>query len=121
VIGDGLPGRRSAISTGVERSYAVMVDEGLSSEAEALELRLASVVDAGRARLLTIGEGHEQIGQLGVGAVRDDEPRDIVAPVPGAQLMASVGPRRSDRIIEPSRASLRKRLRRLQTKKPPAV
>jgi hypothetical protein len=32
VIGGGPPGRRSAISTGVERSCAVMRAEGLSSE-----------------------------------------------------------------------------------------
>jgi hypothetical protein len=52
----GLPGRRLAISTDVERSCAVMVDEGSSSEAKAFELRLAAVVDAERARLLAIGE-----------------------------------------------------------------
>jgi len=63
-----------------------MVEEGLSSKAEALELGLASVVDAERARLLAIGEGHEQLGQLGVGAMRGDEPLDIVAPVPTASL-----------------------------------
>ena len=57
-----------------------------SSEAEAFELRLASVVDAERARLLAIGEGHQELGQLGVGAVRGDEARDIVAPVPTASL-----------------------------------
>jgi hypothetical protein len=57
-----------------------------SSEAEAFELRLASVVDAERARLLAIGEGHQELGQLGVGAVRGDEARDIVAPVPTAAL-----------------------------------
>jgi hypothetical protein len=73
VIGGGLPGRRSAISTGVERSCAVMVEEGLSSEAKAFELGLASVVDAERARLLAIGERGQQVSQLGVGAVRGDE------------------------------------------------
>jgi hypothetical protein len=62
VIGGGLLGRRSAISTGVERSCAVMVDEGLSSEAEALELRFESVIDAERARLLAIGERHQELG-----------------------------------------------------------
>jgi hypothetical protein len=39
-----------------------MVDEGLSSEAEALEPSLASVIDAERARLLTIGERRQQLG-----------------------------------------------------------
>jgi hypothetical protein len=39
-------------------------------------------VDAERARLLAIGEGHEQVGQLGVGAMHSDKPFDVVAPVP---------------------------------------
>ena len=65
-----------------------MVEEGLSSEAKALELRFASVVDAERARLLAIGEGHRELGQLGVGAVRGDETGDAVAPMPAAPLAA---------------------------------
>jgi hypothetical protein len=44
-----------------------------SSEAEALEPRLASIVDAQRARLLAIRERHQEFGQLGVGTVRGDE------------------------------------------------
>jgi hypothetical protein len=46
-----------------------MVEEGLSSEAKALELRFASVVDAERARLLAIGKRHQQIGEFGVGTM----------------------------------------------------
>jgi len=63
-----------------------MSEEGLSQEAEALELRSAPVVDADRAGLVAVGERHEQIGQLGVGAVRGDETGDIVATVPAAPL-----------------------------------
>ena len=36
---------------------------------------------------------HQELGQLGVGAVRGDEPGDVVAPVPPAPL-ASDGDRR---------------------------
>ena len=65
---------------------ADMVDEWLRSEAEALELRFASVVDADRAGLVAIGERHEQISQLGVGALRGDETGDVVVPIPAASL-----------------------------------
>jgi hypothetical protein len=75
----------------------------LSSEAEALELRLASVMDAERARLLSIGERHQQVGQLGVGAMRGDEAGDVVASVPAASLAADRERRMSDRVREPSR------------------
>ena len=70
-----------------------MVEEGLSSEAKAFELRLVSVIDAERARLLAIGERHQEFGQLGVGAMRGDEPGDVVAPMPAAPL-ADDGDRR---------------------------
>jgi hypothetical protein len=70
-----------------------MVEEGLSSEAKALELRLASVVDADRAGLLAVGEGRQEVGQPGVGAVGGDEPLDVVAPAPAAPL-AGDGERR---------------------------
>jgi hypothetical protein len=54
----GAGGLRSPVGAG----------EGLSSEAEAFELRLASVVDAERARFShTIGERHQKSWQLGVG------------------------------------------------------
>jgi hypothetical protein len=44
-----------------------MVEEWLRSEAKALELSFVSVVHAGRARLLTIGERRQNDRQLGVG------------------------------------------------------
>jgi hypothetical protein len=47
--------------------------------------RLAPVVDAGRARLLAVGQREKQIGELGV-AVLLDKPRHTVAPVPIARL-----------------------------------
>jgi hypothetical protein len=82
-----------------------MVEEWLRSEAEALELRFASVVDANRASLFAIGERHEQISEFGVGAMCGDEPLDVVAPVPThrSQTIVSVRSRMSDRVSEPSR------------------
>src|SRR5262249_167379 len=49
------------------------------AQAKALVLRLASVVDAERARLLAIGEDRLEVGQLHVSAVLGDEPLDVVA------------------------------------------
>ena len=46
--------------------------------------RFAPIVDAGRARLLTIGERLQQIGQLGV-AMLFHEPRHIAGPAPAAR------------------------------------
>jgi hypothetical protein len=47
-----------------------MVDGGLSSEAGALELRFAAVVDAERARLGVFGQHRQQIGELSVPVLR---------------------------------------------------
>ena len=57
-----------------------MVEEGLSSEAEALEPRFASVVDAERARLLAIGERHEQIGPASRTEAPGDDQSIIASP-----------------------------------------
>jgi hypothetical protein len=46
-----------------------MVEEWLRSEAKALELGLAAVVDRKRARLLAIGEGHQELRQPHVGTM----------------------------------------------------
>jgi hypothetical protein len=46
---------------------------------------------------------HEQIGELGVGAVRGDEPGDVIAAVPPAPFAGDVGSRMSDKVSEPSR------------------
>ena len=51
-------------------------------------------MNADRAGLFAIGERREQISQLGVGALRGDEPLDVIAPVPGGavgQVSASRG------------------------------
>jgi hypothetical protein len=50
---------------------AVMVEEGLSSDAKIVH-RLAAAIDTERADLLAIGERHEQIGQLGVAMLRHE-------------------------------------------------
>jgi hypothetical protein len=65
--------------------------------------RLASIVDADRARLGAVGQRRQQVGQLGV-AVLGQQPLRVVTPAPaaGSQTIASVGPRKSDRIREPS-------------------
>jgi hypothetical protein len=43
-------------------------------------------MDRKRTRLVAVGQRHQEIGQLGVGAVLCDEPFDIVAPAPSARL-----------------------------------
>jgi hypothetical protein len=48
--------------------------------------RHAPIVDADGARLLTVGEPHQKVRQLGVGAVLGDEPFDVVAPASPARL-----------------------------------
>jgi hypothetical protein len=71
-------------------------------------------VDADRARLLAIGERREQISELGVGAMRGDEPFDVMTPVPAAPLADNgerVGSRTSDRVREPSRGMVSERLK----------
>jgi hypothetical protein len=45
-----------------------------------------SIVGADRARLLAVGERLQEVGQLGVGAMRSDEALDVKAPVPSAPL-----------------------------------
>ena len=57
--------------------------------------RLAPVVDAGRARLLAVGQRLQQVGQLRV-AVLLEEPRHTVAPVPIARLADNRERRRED-------------------------
>ena len=47
--------------------------------------RLASIVDAGRARLLAISQRRQEICQLGVAMLRH-EPFDAIAPAPAARL-----------------------------------
>ena len=73
-----------------------MVEEGLSSEAKALELRFAAVVNAERAPFLTIGERRQEGGQLGVGTVRGDQALDAVAPIPAAPLAHDLNRRFAD-------------------------
>ena len=73
-------------------------------------------MDAGGARLLTVGERLEQIGELGV-AVLLHELRHAVRPrgPHGSQTIPSVGPRMSDRVSAPSRGmGLARRARRSQ-------
>ena len=43
-------------------------------------------MDAERARLLAIGKRRQKAGQLGVRAMRSDEPLDVIAPVSAAPL-----------------------------------
>jgi hypothetical protein len=67
-----------------------------------LELHLASVVDAERARLLAVREDHLEVGPLNVGAVRGDEALDIAAPSrpDGSQTRVSVGSRPWARVMK---------------------
>jgi hypothetical protein len=48
------------------------------------------------------GQRDQEIGQLCV-TMLGHEPLDVVAPAPSTHMIASVGPRTSDRISEPSR------------------
>ena len=81
----------------------------------------ASVVDAGRARLLAVGGRHRQIGQLRVPMLRH-EPFDVITPARphGSQMIASIGPR--SRTGSPSRrgASLLK-IQDAPIREPPAA
>jgi hypothetical protein len=63
--------------------------------------RPSPVVDAERARLGAVGRRHQEIGELGVGAIRSDELLGVVAPAPPARLTDD-GERRPG-ISEPSR------------------
>src|SRR5580704_138197 len=62
---------------------------------EPLVDHLAAIMDVDGPRLRAIGQGHEQLGQLGV-AMLLDKPRHTVAPVPIARLADNRERRRED-------------------------